>query len=153
FLRFMLRRDTTLALLGVPRPQRQQLERDYHDGVAQFIEDCIESVFTKIPLADNYFWRVYLTGSYRPDCCPEYLREENFQRLRGGLIDRLGIHTTSVCEFLEQQPAPFTRFVLLDHMDWLGHHSRDLLARQWEALLHCAAPAARVLWRSGGTQC
>jgi S-adenosylmethionine-diacylglycerol 3-amino-3-carboxypropyl transferase len=150
FLRWVLRRDTTLATLGVPRPQRQQLERDYQDGIAQFIEDCIDSVFTKIPLADNYFWRVYLTGRYSPDCCPEYLKEPNFQRLRNGLVDRVGIHTSSICEFLERRPQPFTRFVLLDHMDWLGHHDCDLLARQWAALLRCAAPGARVLWRSSG---
>jgi S-adenosylmethionine-diacylglycerol 3-amino-3-carboxypropyl transferase len=96
---------------------------------------------------------VYLTGRYSPHCCPEYLKEENFQRLREGLVDRLGIHTTSIYEFLERDPRPFTRFVLLDHMDWLGHHKRHLLARQWEALLRRAAPGARVLWRSGGTHC
>lgn len=152
-LRWLLRRDTTLALLGVPRPQRQQLERDHEDGIARFIENCVESVFTRISLADNYFWRVYLTGSYSPACCPEYLQPENFQRLRNGLLDRLSVHTTSICDFLERQLEPFSRFVLLDHMDWLGHYHLPLLARQWEALLRCAAPAARVLWRSGGTRC
>ncbi|HUY91256.1 MAG TPA: DUF3419 family protein [Pirellulales bacterium] len=116
-------------------------------------EDSVESVFARLPLADNYFWRVYLTGSYSPGCCPEYLKPENFQRLRAGVLDRLGIHTTSACAFLEAQSEPFTRFVLLDHMDWLGHHDQSLLARQWEALLRCAAPGARVLWRSGGTRC
>ncbi len=94
-----------------------------------------------------------MTGSYSPACCPEYLKEENFERLRAGLLDRLSVHTTSVCQFLEQQSEPLTRFVLLDHMDWLGQHDQPLLARQWEALLRSAAPGARVLWRSGGLRC
>ena len=34
FVRWLLRRDTTLALLGVPRLQRQQLERDYRGDIA-----------------------------------------------------------------------------------------------------------------------
>ncbi|MGD9720179.1 MAG: DUF3419 family protein [Pirellulales bacterium] len=153
FIRWLLRRDATLALLGVPRLQRQQLERDYQGGIARFIENCVESVFTRIPLADNYFWRVYLTGSYSPTCCPEYLKPANFERLRAGLVDRLTIHTNSVCRFLEEHPEPFTRFVLLDHMDWLGQHDQPLLARQWRALLRRAAPGARVIWRSGGTRC
>ncbi len=152
-IRWLLRRDTTLALVGVPRLQRQQLERDYEGGIARFIENCVESVFTRLSLAENYFWRVYLTGSYSPACCPEYLKPQNFDRLRDGLIDRLSIHTTSVCGFLERDGEPLTRFVLLDHMDWLGHHDQPLLARQWKALLNRAAPGARVLWRSGGTQC
>jgi S-adenosylmethionine-diacylglycerol 3-amino-3-carboxypropyl transferase len=152
FIRWLLRRDTTLALVGVPRLQREQLERDCEGGIARFIENCVESVFTRIPLADNYFWRVYLTGSYSPTCCPEYLKPENFERLRS-LVDRLSVHTTSVCGFLERHEEPLTRFVLLDHMDWLGQHDQPLLARQWQALLRRAAPGARVLWRSGGTRC
>jgi S-adenosylmethionine-diacylglycerol 3-amino-3-carboxypropyl transferase len=139
--------------LGVPRPQRQQLERDHAGGIARFVEHCVESVFTRLSLADNYFWRVYLTGSYSPTCCPEYLKRENFERLRDGLVDRLNIHTTSVCGFLEQHPGTLTRFVLLDHMDWLGAHDQPLLARQWQALLSRAAPDARILWRSAGTRC
>jgi S-adenosylmethionine-diacylglycerol 3-amino-3-carboxypropyl transferase len=153
FIRWLLRRDATLSLLGVPRLQRQQLERDHQGGIARFIETCVESVFTRLSLADNYFWRVYLTGSYSPKCCPEYLKAENFERLRSGLVDRVSIHTKSVCDFLEAHPEPLTRFVLLDHMDWLGHHDQPLLARQWQALLNRAAPGARVLWRSGGTRC
>ncbi|HWA97748.1 MAG TPA: BtaA family protein, partial [Pirellulales bacterium] len=153
FVRWLIRRDSTLALLGVPRLQRQQLERDHQGGIAHFVENCVESVFTQIPMADNYFWRVYLTGSYSPTCCPEYLKPDNFQRLRAGLVDRLSVHTASVRDFLEQHSEPLTRFVLLDHMDWFGHHDQPLLARQWQALLGRAAPGARVLWRSGGTRC
>lgn len=82
FIRWILSRDTTLSLVGVPRPQREQVERHYSGGIAQFVEDSIETVFTRLSLQDNYFWRVYLTGEYSPDCCPEYLRVENFERLR-----------------------------------------------------------------------
>ncbi len=152
-IRWLLRRDATLALLGVPRLQRQQLESDHQGGIARFIETCVESVFTRTLMADNYFWRVYLTGRYSPSCCPEYLKPENFARLRSGLVDRLSVHTNSICGFLEQHSGTFTRFVLLDHMDWLGQHDEPLLARQWAALLSRSAPRARVLWRSGGTRC
>ena len=38
----------------------------------------MEAVFAKLPFVDNYFWRVYITGSYTPDCCPEYLKPANF---------------------------------------------------------------------------
>ena len=53
FIRWTMDRDATLSLLGVPRPQRLQLERTYLGGIAKFIEDRVESVFTKLPLAPS----------------------------------------------------------------------------------------------------
>lgn len=152
-LQWLLRRDSTLSLLGVPRPQRQQIDRHYPGGVARFVADAVEAVFARLPLHDNYFWRVYLTGAYTADCCPEYLKPDNFARLKNGLIDRLRIHTGSICDFLEHKQRPISRFVLLDHMDWLAAHDQPLLARQWQALLRRASPNARILWRSAGTHC
>ena len=152
FIRWMLGRDTTLSLVGVPRPQREQVERHYVGGIAKFVEDSIEAVFTRLPLRDNYFWRVYLTGEYSRECCPEYLRAENFERLRDGLIDRISVHTTSVTRFLNEESPTISRFVLLDHMDWLSTQRQPLLAEEWQAIVDHATPDARFLWRSGGLQ-
>ncbi|MCA9184173.1 MAG: BtaA family protein, partial [Planctomycetales bacterium] len=149
-LRFAMGRDTTLAMLGVPRAQRQQVERDYNGGIVQFVQDCMEAVFAHLPIADNYFWRVYITGRYSPQCCPEYLREENFQRLKEGLVDRVSAHTDSVQGFLDKHDVQISRFVLLDHMDWLSTHAFPALEAEWQAILHRASQGARVLWRSGG---
>ncbi len=44
-MRFAMGRDTTLSLVGVPRAQRQQVEKDYEGGIVQFVQDCVESVF------------------------------------------------------------------------------------------------------------
>lgn len=142
--------DLTLAMLGVPRPQRQQVEQHFGGHISAFVEHCIESVFTRLPLSDNYFWRVYLTGEYHPDCCPEYLRRPSFELLKAGLAERVHVHTNTVEGFLRGHNEPFTRFVLLDHMDWLSTFRHALLRSEWEAILQNAAPAARVLFRSGG---
>ncbi|MFN0052566.1 MAG: DUF3419 family protein [Planctomycetales bacterium] len=150
FIRWMMGRDTTLSLLGIPRPQRTQVERNYPGGIVRFIEDAVQAVFAELPLHDNYFWRVYLTGSYTRDCCPEYLKRGNFERLKRGLVDRISTHTCSVGEFLNANETPITRFVLLDHMDWLSTLQQTALAAEWQAIVDRAAPNARILWRSGG---
>lgn len=150
FLRWLLRRDTTLSMVGVPRAQREQVEKDYEGGIEGFVEDCVKAVFADLPLKDNYFWRVYLTGEYTADCCPEYLKPENFQRLKDGLVDRISINTCSVLEFLHQHEEPISRFVLLDHMDWLSSVYYPMLEQEWQAILDRATPDARLLWRSGG---
>jgi len=149
-VRFAMRRDTVLSLLGVPRPQRHQIETQYSGGINQFVRDCVDAVFARLPLADNYFWRVYLTGRYTPQCCPEYLKPENFQKLRGGLADRVETQTDSVEGFLTNDPRPISRFVLLDHMDWLSTRRLPLLAQEWQWIVRRAAPGARILWRSAG---
>lgn len=151
-LRWALGRDTTMAMLGVPRSQRRQIDRGYPGGLGRFIQDRIKIVFEQLPLRDNYFWRVYLTGEYTRDCCPEYLTEDNFGRLRDGLVDRVETHTATVEEFLNRHAAPVSRFVLLDHMDWLYEHFPDRLAREWQSILDRAARGARVLWRSAALQ-
>ncbi len=149
-LRFAMDRDTTLSLLGVPRAQRVQVEKDYAGGIVQFVQDCVEAVFARLPISDNYFWRVYITGRYTEACCPEYLKPDNFQALKEGLVDRVHVHTNSVEQFLRGTDQTFSRFVLLDHMDWLSSHHFALLESEWDAILQRATPGARVLWRSGG---
>ncbi|MCA9222964.1 MAG: BtaA family protein [Planctomycetales bacterium] len=149
-LRFAMNRDTTLSLVGVPKAQRRQVEKQYDGGIVRFVQDCVEAVFAKLPIADNYFWRVYINGSYTRDCCPEYLREENFQRLKNGLADRVSTHTDSVQGFLEKHDGQISRFVLLDHMDWLSDRFFPLLESEWQAIIDRAAPGARAIWRSGG---
>ena len=149
-MRFAMNRDTTLSMVGVPKAQRRQIDMQYEGGIVQFVQDCMEAVFAKLPLQDNYFWRVYMTGRYTPTCCPEYVKPENFQKLRDGLVDRVHIHSDSVQGFLEKHDGQISRFVLLDHMDWLSDRFFPLLESEWKAILDKATDDARVLWRSGG---
>lgn len=148
FIRGLIRRDCILAMLGVPRSQRRQIDRGYKGGISQYVEDQMDELFTQIPLQDNYFWRVYATGEYSRTCCPEYLKEHNFVVLQSGLIDRISVHTGSILEFLHGTPHRISRFVFLDHMDWLYEKHRDVLRHQWQAISERAAPGARMIWRS-----
>jgi len=139
-----------MSMLGVPKAQRRQIETQYPGGLVKFIQDCVESVFAELPIHDNYFWRVYLNGSYTRECCPEYLKEDNFQSLKGGLVDRVTTHTDSVQGFLEKHDGQISRYILLDHMDWLSDQFFPLLESEWQAIIDRAAPGARLIWRSGG---
>jgi S-adenosylmethionine-diacylglycerol 3-amino-3-carboxypropyl transferase len=151
-IRWLTRRDCVLAMLGVPRSQRRQIDQQHHGGIAQYIEDQMDVLFTQIPLRDNYFWRVYATGQYSPNCCPEYLKEENFFRLKSGLVDRLSIHTCSVLDFLRSGSFPISRFSLLDHMDWLCERHGKVLRDQWQAISDRSAQRTRIIWRSASLQ-
>lgn len=150
FMKRVVGSDTTLSMLGVPRQQRQQVELHFGGGISEFIEQCVETVFAHLPILDNYFWRVYLNGEYTANCCPEYLKKDNFVALKGGLVDRITTHTTSVEQFLVNNDVKITRYVLLDHMDWLSTYRYAWLESEWQAIVKRAAQDCRVIFRSGG---
>lgn len=148
-VRALMRRDAVLSLLGVPRSQREQVEEIYPGGIVEYIEHCLDAVFGELPLVDNYFWRVYMTGRYTPTCCPEYLKPENFHALKAGLVDRISIHTDTVEGFLAKNDVAISRFVLLDHMDWLWDKHFPVLESEWQWIVRRATPGTRLIWRSG----
>jgi S-adenosylmethionine-diacylglycerol 3-amino-3-carboxypropyl transferase len=147
--RWLVGRPETMALLGVPRPQIALIRRSHPGGLEGYVRDKVRQVFTGPPLAENYFWRVYLTGRYTRQCCPEYLKEANFPVLRDRL-GRLSRHTDTLSGFLAKHPGPYSHFVLLDHQDWLASHAPAALAEEWDRILAAAAPGARILLRTAG---
>jgi S-adenosylmethionine-diacylglycerol 3-amino-3-carboxypropyl transferase len=152
WMRWFISRHATLSLIGVPWPQRNEIVLQYPGGIARFIRDCVEAVVMQLPFATNYFWRVYLQGHYTPECCPEYLKLENFNRLKNGLLTRLKVHTNTVTGFLQSTAAGISKFVLLDHMDWMSWYYPQALVEEWNAILAAARPSARVIFRSAGLQ-
>ncbi|MDZ7681171.1 MAG: BtaA family protein [Fodinibius sp.] len=149
FTKWLIRQPATMAMLGVPATQQQMIEDEYEGGLIQFIRSSIRKVFTTQPIGDNYFWHVYLTGSYAPDCCPNYLLERNFAPLVRR-VNRIDTHTTSLLDFLKRNPGNYSHFVLLDHQDWLAYTQPDLLAKEWTQILSNAQQGARILFRSAG---
>jgi len=147
-MNWALSRQFTLSMLGVPHPQRKEVQLQHAEGVPGFIREAIEYVFRTLPVSNNYFWSLYLRGSYSRSCCPEYLKPENFNRLKQGLAERIGIHTGTVTGFLKGTQTKISKFVLLDHMDWMSAYDPAALAEEWRAILLRSAPGARVLFRS-----
>jgi len=131
---------------GVPKPQQKLLEKE--GGVSVFLRRVFEWLMTESFLRENYFYKVYLDGEYSHECCPEYLKEANFYKLKNGLVDCISVHTTTITEFLNSHPErDITRYVLLDHMDWLSENTQ-LLQEEWQAIMDHSADNAKYLWRS-----
>lgn len=147
FLRWLVNQHLVQSMLGVPKAQQHLAARHFPDGMTGYVRHCFHHVFTKLPLSDNYFWKLYFYGRYSPNCCPNYLRPEHFDTLaeRSRCVRT---HSTSLSDFLKQNPAPYTHFVLLDHQDWLAAHLRPALDEEWKLILDNAAPQAKVLLRS-----
>jgi len=141
-------RRVFLTLLGVPAAQRREIAHSHPGGVAGFIRHAVDGVFRDHCLHTNYFWRVYLAGQYSRTCCPSWLTREGFAALKGGLVHRVTPKVATVSELLVGDQGSFSRFVLLDHMDWMGWYHPEALTEEWQLILQRATPAARILFRS-----
>lgn len=151
FISWLVRQPYILTLAGVPRPQIRLINSQYPGGVGGYISDKLRHVFTEILAHDNYFWHVYLTGSYSQKCCPNYLKLENFQSLKNG-VDRVNTYNNSVTGFLRENPGKYSHFVLLDHQDWLAQHDPAALAEEWQLILDNSEPGSKILMRSAAME-
>lgn len=149
YVKWGLANPGLLAISGVPRPQ-VMLARRSQETISEHMQRCTEYCVTQQLLNENYFWRVYLTGEFTQECCPEYLKPNAFVRLKDGLIERISTHTASVTGFLEQCDEKISRFALLDHFDWFYGEGERELSREWQSILDHCTPDVRVLWRSMG---
>jgi len=147
-MNWALSQQLTMSLLGVPYPQRREVQAQHDGGVAGFIRESIEYVFCELPARTNYFWSVYVRGHYTAECCPEYLKPENFLALRNGRADSIHPHSCTITEFLRDNDRPISKFVLLDHMDWMASYYPEALIEEWQWILKRAMPGARLIFRS-----
>jgi S-adenosylmethionine-diacylglycerol 3-amino-3-carboxypropyl transferase len=151
FSSWLVRQPMTLAMLGVPRPQIRLINEQYQGGVLAYVSNKLKQVLTEVLIKDNYFWRVYLTGSYTQDCCPNYLKEENFEALCS-TIDRVHTYNSTVSDFLKNNPGTYSHFILLDHQDWLAWHDPEALHEEWQLILENSHPGSKILMRSAGNE-
>jgi len=145
----LMKSEIYLSWSGVPIPQQKLLLNmaGTTEKVGQWIKDQFEFVCTQLPTQDNYFWRLYFEGRYIKECCPDYLKEENFAKLKAS-IGKISVHTDTITEFLQKNPkAKISTYILLDHMDWMAEKP-ELLTEEWNALLKNATKDTKFLWRS-----
>jgi S-adenosylmethionine-diacylglycerol 3-amino-3-carboxypropyl transferase len=140
----------TMTLMGVPTAQKKLIDEQYPGGMGQYLKDGFRNVFTRLPIQENYFWYGYRYGRYSKTCCPEYLKEENFDILRTR-IGKIHLHTTTFADFLKRSAHPTDIFILLDHQDWMAQHAPEALVMEWTHILEKAAPGARFMMRSAGS--
>lgn len=147
FRNWLLPRRSVMSMLGVPPSQHQVIDDNYQGGLLQYIRSSLKSVFTERPVKDNYFWRVYLTGSYTLECCPNYLRESNFNTI-SRQVDMVQTYTSTLLNYLKHHTGTYTHIVLLDHQDWLMNYNSQLLKEEWKHILAASEPGTRILFRS-----
>lgn len=149
-VKWLLKHPVLLAMVGVPRPQIQLIDDEHTEGVWGYVRDLFRHMCTEVPMADNYFWRVYIHGCYTPQCCPNYLKRDHFETLRP-LAKRVHTYNSTLAQFLQENPDTYTQYILLDHQDWLAWNNVEALREEWELILKNSRPGTKIILRSAGT--
>jgi S-adenosylmethionine-diacylglycerol 3-amino-3-carboxypropyl transferase len=133
-----------IYLCGV-HPRQFELVHERHDIYA-YVKERIEYVLTRVPVYDNYFLSVAMTGRFRDNRVPPYLLEENFATLRR-CLDRVTIVNGWLGPYLDTlPPGSISKFNLLDIFDWM---TPALFEATLRSVLRVATPGARLIYRSG----
>ncbi|SNR16842.1 DUF3419 family protein [Tenacibaculum jejuense] len=151
FISLLLNNHLTMYLAGVPRAQQALIQESYSGGNVAYIKESFRNVFTQLDIGDNYFYQVYLKGFYTQECCPEYLKQDNFLKLKDQQNNAYS-YTTTLSGFLKENPAEYSHYVLLDHQDWLAANNVPALEEEWSLILKNSKPGTRILMRSAAKE-
>ena len=89
-----------------------------------------------------------LTGKYSRECCPRYLQQKHFLRLKNEkLVDRLELRTNTFENVLRS--GYFSKVVLMDHMDWLDEKTVSTFSSY---LSKHVVRGGQMIWRSASRQ-
>jgi betaine lipid synthase len=128
---------------GVPSRQRALITNDGL-SVFRYMKRCIMGMLAYSHLkTNNYFYYNILAAHYLPDNCPEYLKEDNFDKLRDGRLRRLTISTN---EFIDElKSRTYSKVILMDHVDW---QDEEYYIKLSEALWNNVSLGGLIIFRS-----
>jgi S-adenosylmethionine-diacylglycerol 3-amino-3-carboxypropyl transferase len=106
--------------------------------VGRYFWERFRDVCTRLPVADNHYLELFLTGRYRRlDCGPAYLRPASFARLKT-LVDRLTTVTATVEDVVaDARAGRFSVANLSDLFEYLSPESSDALFELLATRLRC----------------
>jgi betaine lipid synthase len=99
---------------GVPKAQMDLIVVD--GDMTKYALDTLNGVVDYSDVTnDNYFYHLVTRGHYSPQCCPRYLKRENFAALKKA-TQKITVH----CDLIENvlRTQSFTHAIMLDHLDW-----------------------------------
>jgi len=141
-----------IAFAGVPLRQIELGNKRSNTWLTVF-----ENIIYRTDFAgDNYFYNGYILGYFDKHSCPNYLMEENFDKMQASLKKgALTLYTGTIEGFLKENMAlkaankphaTFTVASLLDHMDWMPH---EWINSEISILMKNMDPEkGRIFWRS-----
>jgi S-adenosylmethionine-diacylglycerol 3-amino-3-carboxypropyl transferase len=150
--KFLAKQPVALYSLGIPPAQFAALKSDAKDGLHMLFKERMRHLACDFPLEENCFAHQAFSRQYNTSvqtALPMYLQQKNYSSLRNN-IDRIYPHHNNLTDFLRKQPrASMDAYLFLDAQDWMDQQQ---LTELWEEVTRTAAPDAKVVFRTGGSE-
>lgn len=146
----LLNQRSSLFGLGIPPAQYDALAGGRPMHVV--VEERLRRLACGFDLNENYFAVQAFHRGYAPEGqgpLPPYLEEENFDAVRTHCERVNVVHAPFTAHLMQQRPATFDRYVLLDAQDWMGDQD---LTELWSEITRTARSGARVIFRTAGEE-
>ena len=107
----------------------------------------LERILYKQPFHNNYFYYSYLYGEWDINCCPAYLKKENYTKVKNSL-HKINIYTDkleNINKFKNINSVKYDRVILLDHMDWMDDVS---IINEINNIIPFTESDCKFCWRS-----
>jgi S-adenosylmethionine-diacylglycerol 3-amino-3-carboxypropyl transferase len=152
YFQFLMQRRYVLNRLGFNQNQITRLKNGNQDELSHILIQRLRRLLCDFSITENHFAQQVIGQTYQiqqQQSLPLYLQKEVFPQLRQ-YAHRVHPHQHRLINFLQQQSdLSIDAFVLQDHLDYLHP---DEIKGLWQEINRCAAPGAKVLIRSLGTQ-
>lgn len=152
YFQFLMQRRYVLNRLGFNQNQITRLKNANQEELSQILIQRLRRLLCDFSIKENHFAQQVIGQTYQiqqQQSLPLYLQKEVFPQLRQ-FAHRVHPHQQNLIDFLRRQnKQSIDAFVLQDHLDYLHPNEIKIL---WQEINRCAAPGAKVLIRSLGTQ-
>ena len=128
-----------IPFIGVPTKQSNLCD--------MYFNVWLERILNQQPFHNNYFYYSYLYGEWNINCCPDYLKKENYNKVQNNL-HKINIFTSkleNVNKFKHINSPKYDRVILLDHMDWMDD---ETIINELNNIIPLTESNCKFCWRS-----
>jgi len=125
--------------IGVPQAQAEL--SDLHP------REWLYRILYKKPFQNNYFYYSYLYGHWTIDCCPDYLKYNNYSIIKNNL-HKISIYTDNIENIYKYKNiiySKYDRVILLDHMDWMNNTE---IIKELNSIIPYTTNDCKFCWKS-----
>lgn len=154
-VKWLSQRPMILYSLGIPPAQFAELQADAKaQGVslAELFKARMRHLACSFPLDENCFAQQAFGRRYpieRDSALPMYLQAAHYETIRTHLHAIHAHHQTMTALLADLPAQSLDAYLFLDAQDWMDDAQITAL---WEQVTRTAAPGARVVFRTGGSQ-
>ena len=104
-------------IFGVPNKQLNMIIQHDKRYLSEYVLTSVNNVIEHTDIInDNHYYYLVLNGKFTHKNCPDYLKEENYNKLKTRVDDLINVNDSFLNVLNERE---YNKIILMDHLDWV----------------------------------